>query len=129
MLNRDLKSPNLLLSASWDCKARAHCVLAVPCPSLPASSRSAPSVRCPLASLTLQVADFGLSKLLGQEQAAGSSAEVTNPRWLAPEVLQGQPASLAAGAHGGARRGPAAWWCPRPLVPCRPAGFARPLSG
>jgi hypothetical protein len=32
------------------------------------------------------VADFNLSKILGEDHSA--SQEVTNPRWLAPEVLQ-----------------------------------------
>jgi len=34
----------------------------------------------------LQVADFNLSRWLGE--ATSSRDEVTNPRWLAPEVLQ-----------------------------------------
>jgi hypothetical protein len=37
----------------------------------------------------VQVADFNLSKILGEDRT--NSQEVTNPRWLSPEVLQVRP--------------------------------------
>ena len=43
----------------------------------------------------LQVADFNLSKLM-EESSVVSSAAVMNPRWLAPEVLGGAPATFAS---------------------------------
>ena len=52
----------------------------------------------------LQVADFGLSRCLEECAEAGgagssSSLAATNPRWLAPELLVGKPATLATGAR------------------------------
>lgn len=64
ILHRDLKSPNILISASW----------------------------------TAKVTDFNLSKIL-EEDARNSSAAAMNPRWLAPEVLDGQPASLKSDVY------------------------------
>lgn len=40
----------------------------------------------------LQVADFNLSRIVAEDSIL-SSAQATNPRWLAPEVLNGDPAS------------------------------------
>ncbi len=42
-----------------------------------------------------QVADFNLSKLM-EEGPGGSSLSATNPRWLAPEVLQGERHTFAS---------------------------------
>lgn len=42
-----------------------------------------------------KVSDFNLSKLLEETQRATSMAAM-NPRWLAPEILRGEPATLAA---------------------------------
>ena len=63
ILHRDVKSPNILVTAD----------------------------------LTVKVADMGLSKLA--EEAQGGSKVSTmgggaNPRWLAPEILDGQKASM-----------------------------------
>jgi hypothetical protein len=41
----------------------------------------------------LKISDFNLSRIL-EDTAILSSAQATNPRWLAPEVLEGHPASL-----------------------------------
>ncbi|KAL4443708.1 hypothetical protein ABPG75_011445 [Micractinium tetrahymenae] len=47
--------------------------------------------------LTLKVTDFNLSRILEVEGASQtSSGAVMNPRWLAPEVMQGQHATPAA---------------------------------
>jgi serine/threonine protein kinase len=46
-----------------------------------------------------QVADFDLSKLL-DGRTATSSLATTNPRWLAPEVLAGEPAGLEGDGEG-----------------------------
>ena len=62
VLHRDLKSPNLLVTADWRCK----------------------------------VADLGLSKLLDDAAATTTAGGAGNPRWTAPEVLQGGRASVAA---------------------------------
>lgn len=43
----------------------------------------------------VKVADFSFSRTL-QENARASSVVMTNPRWLAPEVLNGQPGQLSA---------------------------------
>ena len=61
IIHRDLKSPNLLVTAAWACK----------------------------------VSDFNLSKLL-QETQRSTSMQAMNPRWLAPEILKGEPATLEA---------------------------------
>jgi len=57
ILHRDLKSPNMLVTAEWRVK----------------------------------VADFGLSKMsdLIADSTAMSTVQNNNPRWLAPEVLEG----------------------------------------
>ena len=50
----------------------------------------------------VQVSDFNLSKLVSLEgnPAVLSSAQATNPRGLAPEVLEGDPATLhSVGTH------------------------------
>ncbi|EFN51109.1 hypothetical protein CHLNCDRAFT_13183, partial [Chlorella variabilis] len=44
------------------------------------------------------VADFNLSKILGEDHS--TSQEVTNPRWLAPEVLQGELATPPSDVFG-----------------------------
>jgi hypothetical protein len=46
----------------------------------------------------LQVADFNLSKLAEECSVASalSTNTVTNPRWLAPEVLTGSPHTFAS---------------------------------
>jgi hypothetical protein len=41
------------------------------------------------------VADFNLSKVM-EGSTASSSGGATNPRWLAPELFNGKPATLAA---------------------------------
>ena len=50
-----------------------------------------------------QVCDFNLSKLMNPQEHEGgaksvmsSTLGVTNPRWLAPEVLEGAPPSFAS---------------------------------
>ena len=43
----------------------------------------------------VKVCDFNLSKLM-EENSVMSSMAATNPRWLAPEVLSGQPGQLPA---------------------------------
>jgi hypothetical protein len=43
-----------------------------------------------------QVTDFNLSKLLEQDGRSSSMAAM-NPRWLAPEVMRGERATLASG--------------------------------
>ena len=47
---------------------------------------------------TARVADFGLSKIMS-EAARSSSLEALNPRWLAPEVLTGTPATPASDVY------------------------------
>ncbi len=39
------------------------------------------------------MSDFNLSRIL-EDRVVLSSAMATNPRWLAPEVLEGQPDTL-----------------------------------
>lgn len=51
---------------------------------------------CPL----LHVCDFNLSLLLDEaRQQSTSSAAANNPIWLAPEVLQGHPATAASDVY------------------------------
>ncbi|KAL4426099.1 hypothetical protein ABPG77_002685 [Micractinium sp. CCAP 211/92] len=66
-------------------------------------SRTPPIVHRDLKSANLlvdlqwhvRVADFNLSRETGSEHAS-SVVAITNPRWLAPEVLSGQPGQLPA---------------------------------
>lgn len=59
-------------------------------------ARSSPIIHCDLKSNNIlvdsfyrtKICDFNLSRLL--EQSTGSLASVQNPRWLAPEVLDGE---------------------------------------
>lgn len=46
----------------------------------------------------VKVSDFNLSRILG-DTAVLSSTNATNPRWQAPEVLQGQPATLLSDVY------------------------------
>lgn len=64
IVHRDLKSPNLLVTAAWACK----------------------------------VSDFNLSKIL-EESTQATSMQCMNPRWLPPEVLRGEGASLAGDVY------------------------------
>jgi len=64
ILHKDLKSPNILISASW----------------------------------TAKITDFNLSKILEGTGQASSHAAM-NPRWLAPEILDGTPASFASDVY------------------------------
>jgi hypothetical protein len=52
-----------------------------------------------LSAELLQVSDFNLSRLMEESQEASSMA-AGNPRWLAPEVLEGRGATLAAVSLG-----------------------------
>ncbi|GAB4821003.1 hypothetical protein N2152v2_008049 [Parachlorella kessleri] len=70
IIHRDLKSHNLLVDSHWRCK----------------------------------VSDFNLSRILEDRvglSGGGKSSlqEATNPRWLAPEVLEGQPASFKSDVY------------------------------
>ncbi len=47
----------------------------------------------------VQVTDFNLSRIVEDTQG-GSSMAAMNPRWLAPEVMQGERATQASGAGG-----------------------------
>ena len=59
-------------------------------------SCSLPSAAPALAlALPLQVADFNLSRAI-EASAIASTLFITNPRWLAPEVLAGNPGQLPA---------------------------------
>lgn len=63
IVHRDLKSPNLLVEATWKVK----------------------------------VADFNLSKILDTDTGSGRSTIANmNPRWLAPEILNGEAATCAS---------------------------------
>ncbi|PRW57695.1 Serine threonine- kinase CTR1 [Chlorella sorokiniana] len=63
IVHRDLKSPNLLVEATWKVK----------------------------------VADFNLSKILDTDTGSGRSTIANmNPRWLAPEILNGEAATPAS---------------------------------
>ena len=46
-------------------------------------------------SFSCQVSDFNLSKIM-EDTASGSSMTANNPRWLAPEVLDGQRATFSS---------------------------------
>jgi serine/threonine protein kinase len=46
----------------------------------------------------VKVSDFNLSKLM-EENSVMSSMAATNPRWLAPEILAGQPASYESDVY------------------------------
>ena len=46
-----------------------------------------------------KISDFNLSRIL-EDRVVLSSAMATNPRWLAPEVLEGQPATLESVSVG-----------------------------
>ena len=54
-----------------------------------------PSPPTPLRALCCQVADVSLSRALEMGSPAYTVVS-TNPRWLAPEVLSGQPGQLPA---------------------------------
>ncbi|GAB4822575.1 hypothetical protein N2152v2_009621 [Parachlorella kessleri] len=45
-----------------------------------------------------KISDFNLSRIL-EDRVVLSSAMATNPRWLAPEVLEGQPATLQSDVY------------------------------
>jgi hypothetical protein len=45
------------------------------------------------------VADFNLSKIM-EDTTKTSTMAGMNPRWLAPEILEGQVASAASGEPG-----------------------------
>lgn len=49
-------------------------------------------------SLTLQVCDFNLSRVM-EESVVLSSMVASNPRWLAPEILAGLPYTVAADVY------------------------------
>lgn len=48
---------------------------------------------------TIQVCDLGLARIM-EDQAVASSVAATNPRWLAPEILEGQGATFASDVYG-----------------------------
>ncbi|KAI3430255.1 hypothetical protein D9Q98_004851 [Chlorella vulgaris] len=48
------------------------------------------------AAWRVKVCDFNLSRLLEDTVRSSSAGGMLNPRWLAPEVLMGQPASAAS---------------------------------
>ena len=49
----------------------------------------------PFLSSFFQITDFNLSKLIADQ--GNSSVAAMNPRWLAPELMQGEQATLASG--------------------------------
>lgn len=54
---------------------------------------------CPFAHTPAVVtSDFNLSKLM-EENSVMSSMAATNPRWLAPEILAGQPTTYASDVY------------------------------
>ncbi len=99
--------PRLLLHASAVCCVLPSTLLANPvhavcrtaCLSTPPYPRKASHL--PQLLKLCQVTDFGLSRCLEECAEAGgagsSSLAATNPRWLAPELLVGKPATLATG--------------------------------
>ena len=52
--------------------------------------------------MLMQVADFNLSKIMGEVSVDSSTTAVTNPRWLAPEVLAGETHTFASVSVPGA---------------------------
>lgn len=93
LVHRDLKSPNVMIaSLDYDAPAVAKGI-----PSSPSS--------LPLPPLSLPdpaVADFGLTRELLTENFRGEKAatrDVTNPTWLAPEVLKAEPNGLPADVY------------------------------
>ena len=116
IIHRDLKSPNLLVDKHWKLKVR-HAPAVWPaglqrlcCSSfevqasgaphslLPAAFHSTNHTRPMLFSLTLQVCDFNLSRVM-EESVVLSSMVASNPRWLAPEILAGLPYTVAADVY------------------------------
>jgi hypothetical protein len=58
-----------------------------------------------------QVSDFNLSRIMDLESAVASSVAATNPRWLAPEVINGQGATFASVSTCGKRQTSWGLWC------------------
>ncbi|PRW33836.1 Serine threonine- kinase CTR1 [Chlorella sorokiniana] len=63
VVHRDLKSPNLLVDASWT------------------------------------VTDFGIARIVEDAAHSGGSMAAMNPRWLAPELMQGHRATPASDVY------------------------------
>jgi serine/threonine protein kinase len=97
VVHRDLKSPNLLVTGEWTVKVRAHAPQFLR--QFLCGRKCVP--RCDGACFAAQVADFNLSRLVeeathGSEATAGGAS---NPRWLAPEILEGKRASPASDVY------------------------------
>ena len=67
-----------------------------------------------------QISDFNLAKKYYEEVNSISSIDVANPRWLAPEVLQGNRHSLASVGGEAAAAGRCGGVAPRPTCPSGP---------
>lgn len=60
-----------------------------------------------------QVSDFNLTRVEDSSQGSSSTAGATNPRWLAPELLEGRGHTFAS-VSGGSRGLAVTWgWYPR----------------
>ena len=84
----------------WEALPRTH-TLGSPGVSLATGAAASFSGAPHVPAAVPQIADLGLSRIIVEEDAAGgSSLAATNPRWLAPELLLGKPATTASGEPG-----------------------------
>jgi hypothetical protein len=118
----NLNSPNLLVTKNWGVKVRSkgrsqgswEILLQgsassqyITCVPVPAGGRAAFPFKqwagflClesspPCLPRRLQVGDFTLAKVMDGNSSAALEVQTLNPRWLAPEVLGGAPASTCS---------------------------------
>lgn len=86
LVHRDVKTPNLLVDAGWQCKASAAAKAHTACIGLLADEHCLYNF---VVLVRVQVGDYNLSRIYQETCTGGSSTTAAmNPRWLSPEVMQ-----------------------------------------